>query len=67
MAGSAEQSDPPGSPEAGSLDAMDEETPGPQANHQESQLSQAQWAAIKQITDNVYKYRTEELVRDNIV
>ena len=60
MAGSVEQNDAPESAEAGSPDAMEEETLGPQSNPQESQMTKDQWSAIKQVTDKVYRYRTKE-------
>ena len=50
------------SPDRGSQDLGEEETPGPQANLQDSELTQDQWTAIKLITDSVHRYRTKECV-----
>ena len=46
-----------GSPEQ---DGLEGETSGLQSNEGTSQLTDAQWAAIRQITDKIYRYRTEE-------
>ena len=50
-------SSPGGSPEQ---DGLEGETLGPQSSEGTSQLTDAQWAAIKQITDKIYRYRTQE-------
>ena len=67
MAESAEVDGVDAPQEAGSPDALEEETPGPQPNPQESQLTADQWTAIKQITNKVYRYRTKEYIPDVLV
>lgn len=46
-----------GSPEQ---DGLEGEASGLQSSEGTSQLTDAQWTAIKQITDKIYRYRTQE-------